>query len=217
MKRSYYLRRIIPCALITVVCLVVVIMSINVIGFTDRQRMRLAEKAHMVGPSVLLGREEALPVWGDVLIGRSDYGYSLFCCDSGEFYYHKKGENYTIFSPMSIPKDFDEYAETIPIFLFVSAEKAVHAKLKVSISSNKGGDTHEWLFYDEKTIHSNGYFLLSLPLGENKGDYFIDILKEMLNQQPIYSPFAFGSITVELYDKDGTLIDTYIREFPLQD
>ena len=47
--------------------------------------------------------------------------------------------------------------------------------------------------------------------------YFIDILKEMLNQQPLYSPFTFGSITIELYDKDGTLIDAYIREFPLQD
>ena len=78
MKRSYYLKRIIPCALVILVCLFIVIMSIEAVGFTDEQRMRLTEKAQLVGPSNIIGRENGLPVWGDVLIGQSRYGYTLY-------------------------------------------------------------------------------------------------------------------------------------------
>jgi len=78
MKRSYYLIRIIPFTLAILVCLYVFGMSIQVTGYTDLHRMRTAEKAHMVGPSTLMGQEKSLPLWGDVMIGESEYGYTLF-------------------------------------------------------------------------------------------------------------------------------------------
>ena len=213
MRRSYYLKRIIPCALVILVCLCVVIMSIQVAGFTDRQRMRLAEKAHMVGPSDIIGRESGLPLWGDVLIGKSNYGYTLFCCDSDELYYHKKGEDFTVFSPMNIPHDFEEYAETIPVFMFTQKENAIRAKLTVTICNTNSGAVREWSFSDEAIIHENGYFLFQMPLDNFTGDYYIDILTEALNQQMISYALTYGTVTLELYDRDAKLIESYTREF----
>lgn len=211
MKRSYYLKRIIPCALVILACLFVVIMSMEATGFTDTQRMRLAERAQLVGPSDIVGSESGLPVWGDVLIGQSFYGYTVFSCDSEEVFYHRKAENFTTFSPTELPNDFWKEHTGLPVFAFTENSSGTHAKLTARIFTLHSGELKEYPFSAEAQRSENGYFLFELPLEGCRSDTNPDILTEMLNQQVISYPLTYGTITLELYDSNGTLLETHTR------
>lgn len=211
MKRSYYLKRIIPCALVILACLTVVIMSIEATGFTDTQRMRLAERAQLVGPSDIVGRENGLPVCGDVLIGQSLYGYTLFSCGNEELFYHKKAGDFTTFSPVNIPDQFETQGQPLPVFVFTEQENAVNAKLTVTIFCTLGGSLMEYPFSAETNLSENGYFLFALSLEEHPYEFYMNVLTEMLNQQEISYPLTYGTITLELYDSNGNLLETHTR------
>lgn len=219
MKRSYYLIRIIPCGLVVVACLCISIMSMKITGYTDLQRMRLAEKANMVGPSTLLGQEENLPIWGNVMIGRTDYGYTLFCSDSEELFYQKSGEDFAVFTPI-YHHFYDSYNDktftgTIPVILFVHEENATQAKLTVIAGNTNSGCYYEVPFTEETNINENGYFLFRLSLGDHNYLHYIEDVTKLLNQQDLFI-LSYGTVTLELFDDDGNMIVTHTREVPIR-
>lgn len=211
MRRSYYLRRIIPCALVILVCLFVVVMSIEVVGFTDEQRMRLAEKAHVVGPSDILGRESDLPVWGDVLIGQSRYGYTLYSCDSGELHYYKKMENFTTY----VPNDLSGYdlQDAMPIFVFAENRQATHARLSMRLVSTLSGAPWDSTYTIEAQRSENGYFLFQMDLADEVHNGLLEFLTEMLNNMLCSRPWMYGTVTLEVYDDSGNLLEVFVRDY----
>lgn len=219
MKRSYYLIRIIPFTLVILACLYVYGMSIQVTGYTDLHRMRMAEKAHMVGPSTIMGQEKSLPLWGKVMIGKSDYGYTLFCCDSGKFYYRSKATDFTAFAPMYYDHTeffrYDDYYGTIPVIIIAPEEKAVRAKLTVITGSTASGRYVEVPFTNETNICENGYFIFRLPLGGYRYGTYIRDITELINQQRLDS-FTYGTVMLELFDDNGNMIASHTREVPIR-
>lgn len=219
MKRSYYLIRIIPFTLVILVCLYVFGMSIQATGYTDLHRMRTAEKAHMVGPSTLMGQEKSLPLWGKVMIGKSDYGYTLFCCDSGKLYYRPKATDFIAFAPMYYDHTeffrYDDYYGTIPVIIIAPEEKAVHAKLTVITGSTASGRYEEVPFTNETNICENGYFIFRLPLGGYRYGTYIQDITELINQQKL-NALSYGTVTLELFDHDGNMIASHTREVPIR-
>lgn len=219
MKRSYYLIRIIPFTLVILACLYVFGISIQVTGYTDLHRMRTTEKAHMVGPSTLMGQEKSLPLWGKVMIGKSDYGYTLFCCDSGKLYYRPKATDFTAFAPMYYDHieffRYGGYYGTIPVIIIAPEEKAVRAKLTVITGSTASGRYVEVPFTNETNICENGYFIFRLPLGGYRYGTYIRNITELINQLRL-DPLNYGTVTLELFDNDGNMIASHTREVPIR-
>lgn len=219
MKRSYYLIRIIPFTLVILACLYVFGISIQVTGYTDLHRMRTTEKAHMVGPTTLMGQEKSLPLWGKVMIGKSDYGYTLFCCDSGKLYYRSKATDFTAFAPMYYDHieffRYGGYYGTIPVIIIAPEEKAVRAKLTVITGSTASGRYVEVPFTNETNICENGYFIFRLPLGGYRYGTYIRNITELINQQRL-DPLNYGTVTLELFDNDGNMIASHTREVPIR-
>ena len=213
MKQSYYLKRIIPCALVILSCLFTIIMATETIGFTDEQRMRLAEKAQLVGPSQILGKELCPEPWGEVLIGKSNYGYSLFECDSGTLFYHIKTENFTTFCPTELPLDFAKNYPALPVFVFTENNSGTHAKLTARIFTLHSGALVEHPFSAEAQRNENGYFLFELSMKQCNSDMYPDILTEMLNQHCLSWALVYGTTTLELYDDHGNLLETFTRDY----
>ena len=213
MKRSYYLKRFIPCALVILVCLFTIIMATETVGFTDEQRMRLAEKAQLVGPSQILDEALYLQPWGEVLIGKSNHGYSLFECDIGALFYHKKQDRFTTFCPTELPLDFAKNYPTLPVFVFTENNSGTHAKLTARIFNFHSGEWKEHPFSAEAQRSENGYFLFELSMKQCNGDMYPDILTEMLNQHCLSWALVYGTTTLELYDDNGNLLQTFTRDY----
>ena len=213
MMRSYYLKRFLPCGLVILICLFTIIMATETVGFADEQRMRLAEKAQLVGPSQILDTELYLQPWGDVLIGKSNYGYSLFECDSGALFYHKKTENFTTFCPTELPLDFAKNYPALPVFVFTENNSGTHAKLTARIFTFHRGEWVEYPFSAEAQRNENGYFLFELSMKQCNSDMYPDILTEMLNQHYLSWALVYGTTTLELYDENGNLLEIFTRDY----
>ena len=173
----------------------------------------------MVGPSTLMGQEKSLPLWGKVMIGKSDYGYTLFCCDSGKLYYRPKATDFTAFAPMYYDHieffRFGGYYGTIPVIIIAPEEKAVRAKLTVITGSTASGRYVEVPFTNETNICENGYFIFRLPLGGYRYGTYIRSITELINQQRL-DPLNYGTVTLELFDNDGNMIASHTREVPIR-
>ena len=217
MKRSYYISRILLCALVILVCLCVIIMSIEVSGRTDERKFRLAEQAQLVGPAHILGKELCAEPWGEVMIGESEYGYTLFQCDSGDLFYHKKAAEFTTFCPATLPDGFGKNDPVLPIIVFTDNTSGVRAKLTVQIFNTHSGALQERHFTTNAQRSEQGYFLFSLSLGPSIGEMFSDFLTEMLNDTSCSWPLTYGTVTLELYDGSGNLLESITHNYYVPD
>ena len=213
MKRSLYLKHIIPCGLVMLICLVIIVLSAEIQGFTDTQRFRLAEKAQVIGPSKILGTEQCADPWGQVMIGQTAHGYTLFQNDTGELRYCKKMPDFTTVCPTKLPHDFEDYATVLPVLAFTEDTRASSARLTATVYDLASGALMEFPFIAEVQRSENGYFLFDLPLGDYNSSLFQDVLCEMLNDHRFSWVLVYGTTTLELYDDNGNLLQTFTRDY----
>ena len=213
MTKKYYIKRILSCSLIILICLFLIAMSVEISGFTQEQRFRLAERAQLVGPSQIIGHEQCAQPWGEVIIGKTDYGYTLFTYDNAELFYHRKLDSFTTFCPYTSPSSFAKRNSVLPVIVFTENSSSTHAKLTVQVFSTLSGKISEQCFTAEAPRNERGYFLFKLPFGDSIGTMTSDFLTEMLNNTLCSWPLTYGTITLELYDHDANLLQTLTRDY----
>lgn len=217
MKRSYYLKRIIPCALVILICLWVILMSVEIPGRTDENRFRLAERAQLVGPSKIIGQEENLGLFGDVILGETDCGYTLFECASGELHYRPKAADFTLICPPELPVGYPEGSSAFPAVVFAETGSAVSAQLTIQICTTNSGTLLTSSHSAKAQRSENGCFPFLFRFPDTFGSRTYGFLLEMLNGQRCTEVLIYGKIILELYDNGGNLLETYIRDYCVPD
>lgn len=213
MTKKYYVKRILICSLIILICLFLIAMSVEMPGFTQKQRFRIAERAQMVGPSQIIGHEYCAQPWGEVIIGQTDHGYTLFTCENGALFYHKKLDSFTTFCPYAPRGSTEKKNYVLPVIVFTENSSGTHAKLTVQIFNTLSGKLSEHSVTAKAERDECGYFLFQFPYRDSIGSMTSEVLTEMLNNTLCSWPLTYGTITLELYDNDANLLQTLTRDY----
>ena len=191
---------------------------------TAEMGFRRAERAHLVGPSLILGTEEIHTTKdGWLMIARSEDGFTLYpyTLDSNgseNLYYFRKTDDITVASV------YDDYVTgiedpSLPIIVFDDYSEAVRAELELSYSIYYNNMYYENSYYLQSDRTTRGYFVFSLPFASNmrivSGDVFIRNVDADKENSLIYAisgmlsgefPHDGVPITVRLYNQNDNLI-----------
>ena len=203
--------------LLACLLLIVIISAKDVPGLTDNHRFRLAETAQLVGPSKIIGQEDLDYSIGKVIIGESNYGYSLYKCDTEDLYYHPKLDGFTTFCPNKLPDNYVEERPDFPIFVFTENSSGVTARLTLDIFTTNSGALLQYSYFTEAQRSENGYFLFRFALKGKADSRLTGFLPEMLNDQPCSWVAIYGRMTLNLYDNNGNLLESLSRDYYVPD
>lgn len=190
---------------------------------TIEQRFRRAEKAHLVGPSQILGYTELeTDFYGgywNMLIADDGDGITFFCyaysesdkLSQTELIYRKKTGDITV---LSAPFPQDNRDQTtfakLPVFVFDDYPEAVRAELDITLNALYK-ETYFTKTYSMTSNRENpGYFQFALTSANLEGlgveGYAIQVLTLISGYGGRSIPTSSIPATVRLYDGDDRLI-----------
>ena len=200
--------------------------------FTLEQRFRRQEKAHLVGPGVIVDRTQ----WGlysdftDMLVAETEHGVMFYgywdqkypLQDYDVFSYREKTGKLTFLAPPSLgfSWSFQDFGRTVPLYLFDDYPDAVRAEILVRVKGthqvNNTKTPLDMCFALSADRFSDGVFrfLLELEGGQPLKLAAAQMLTEISTTAESW-PYAntrgfykepHADIRIRLYDKDGNLI-----------
>lgn len=178
---------------------------------TARIAFRRKEKQNLIGPAEIVEIMDFKDNRYDhLLIGKSQYGYTFFEWndrdpDNGVLSYQPKAKGATLFCTEYSYQDMYYGQGWLPIFAFVDTPKAYTAKLTLAITTKHGEST----YLLEVQRSQQGYFLFSLDTPNLKLQEFWVIEQLIAGNYMGYVKAGTAIITLEVYDRDGALIETY--------
>lgn len=217
MNRSKRLRRILIYLLITVLSLCALYFSIGLFpSFSEEMAMHRAEARELVGPSrVIAGDDVAYSGVDRILIGETDFGYTLYeyqetSWDSGCLSYHEKARGLTCFTTAGY---FDPYFdEVLPVYAIPEDGSAVRARLTLETASTVQ-EEYNAVLTAEAELQEDTFFLFEVDTADVYEQILYFWYYRIQGRQDGHG-YTTGTLTVELFNSDGDLLDTVTQEFP---
>lgn len=190
--------------------------------FSTEQEYRRAEKAHMVGPAVILGETELemSSNYANMLIADDGDGIIFFChdytADLGNFdrseliYREKTGDITVLSAPFSNDSREKTTLARLPVFVFDDYPDAVRAELDITLSTVYNGETFTKDYFLTSKRENPGYFQFHLtsndPSGLGAEGYAIQVLTLISGYGGRSLTGTSIPVTVRLYDANDQLI-----------
>lgn len=180
---------------------------------TPEIAFRRAEKEQLVGPAeIITTLDFEYGSYDHMMIGKSEHGYTTFeyydhhGLDYGKLRYFPKTEGATLFCPEY--SYYDENGERcVLIFLFPEKNTPASVEMAISISCGQESET----YHLEGQRHDGAFYLLSLPYRELKPKHYWLLQQTLTGSYSEYVLTGTVDISIEYYDRNGQLTDTYER------
>ena len=215
MNKKKRLTRILLCCLVAAISIYLIYFIFRMPSFSPEMAMRRQEAKHMVGPSKIIVDEE-LMVGGyeRFLLGETAYGYCMFeypdrvrWWDSGGLIYIEKAEK-AAFHCNSVTLWGHGDVIEVPVFVFPESNLAETAKLTLTAEHN--GNQYE--VTQTVPLEHNTYFFFKMDASKTTSTVRT-FWYEWINGRNYLLGYLNGTLMLELYDRQGTLIDTVYREY----
>lgn len=212
MRKRKHLRRI-GISLFVLLLSVTILCLLNASpSSTAEMAFRRKEKQNLIGPAEIIATLD-FPhgSYDHILIGESDFGYTFFEChdngrwDQGDMTYVPRKEGATLYCTYHMYGSAEYSADWLPIFAFADHHAAVRAKLTLTTTQN--GETVNYPLEAQRS--HDGFFLFSLKTMELRAQDFWLIQQTIANQYREYVLDGTAQATLELYDANGELLETY--------
>ena len=217
MKTAKKIRGILIWLLVTVLSLLVIYDIVGNPALTPEMAMRRSEKYHMVGPSKVIWEGVSCDWWYDrLLLGETDYGYCLYQYDSESFGYAQNCLRYVEKGTRAcfLGRDggFNWDINVLPIFAITENPRAVRARLTLETVSDDHS-IYEGIYTVEAELCGGVLYQFALDMtdmDQTVRNFWEDRLcDDMWGYYGI-----FGKTTLELYDREGNLLETIVTEYP---
>lgn len=202
---------------------------------TLEQGFRRQEKAHLVGPGVIVDHLDwsSYPQFDDVLVAETDYGVSFYAVyESDElfeqytyeiFSYREKWGDLTVLAPPSMWMNWhwNVWDCEMPIYLFDEYPEAARAELDLHVVGRYqvDNDTHNVCDVDfsvsaDRFREGIFRFFLTVPAGKTEELAAAQLITEISTSQESwpransrgYQKAPYAELTVRLFDGQGVLI-----------
>lgn len=210
------LRGILFWLLVTVFSLYAIYVANGSPALSPEMGMRQAEKRDLVGPSRLIGTVEAVSEDYDcMLFGETEYGYCFYLYDdefrlwdAGRLTYVEK-DTRTCFLTENVYWETDT---VMPVFAITPNPRAVSARLTLETECDENP-----LFVGTCTSQTEltygAFYQFAMDITDLDSTVVHFWGGRLQNERWGYSHIS-GTATLELFDREGNLIDTVVTEYP---
>lgn len=221
MDRRKKLRGIVIFGLLAVISVVLLYFISGAPSFSPEMAMHRKEARNLIGPSkVIGGAATGHNQYDSFLLGETEYGYCLYeyndgfsAWDGGLLSYVEKTDSVTVF-PVSTAYMWyggvpGEFGYILPVFAVPENARAVSAKLTLAAE-------YDGVYYevsDTALLDQSAYFLFQ-PDVDNIHSYVREFWYRRLKGIPTAHAGVTGSATLELFDREGNLLETIVTEYP---
>lgn len=221
MNKGKHIRGILLFGLITVVSVCLLYYISGAPSFSPEMAMHRKEARALVGPShVIAGAATGHNQYDSFLLGETEYGYCLYeyndgfsLWDGGLLSYIEKADGVTVFpvgtSYMWYGGVPGELGFIFPVFAIQETTRAVSARLTLTAEY----DGVSYSVSETASLEQTAYFLF-MPKVDEVHSYVRDFWYRRLSGKPMVYPGVSGTATLELFDRQGELIETIVMEFP---
>ena len=216
MKTSKKIRGILLWLGIIAVSLWAIYVNLGSPALTPQMGMRRLERLYKVGPSKIIWEGETPHRWSDRLIqGETDYGYCFYLYASGSYgygvdsltYVEKGRERCFVSNRSSMTAD----STVLPVFAINGNSRAVEARLTLETKSET--EFYEGTYSSTAELTGGVFFQFAVDITDM--DLTVkNYWEDRLNDDKRVGQFISGVMTLELFDRDGNLIDTIVTDYP---
>lgn len=217
MNRIQKIRGIIKYLLMILLSACVLYWGLGAPSITAEMALHRAERGELVGPSQLIAAANVDYVSTDrILLGETEYGYSLLeyaerlGWNQGRISYYEKTGSLTCFTTSAyyVPG----WETVFPVYAIPENGKAVSARLTLETSSTTG-DNYDLVLTAEAALREETFFLFEVD-SEGVYDQILYFWRNRLQGEQSTHVYTAGTLTVELFDRSGELLDTVVMKFP---
>ena len=216
MKTSKKIRGILLWLAIIAVSLWAIYVTIGSPDLTPEMGMHRLERLYKVGPSKIIWEGESFHRWYDrMILGETDYGYCFYLYDSGSYGYGmdsltyvEKGREGCFVSHRST---ITVESEVLPVFAISGDPRAVEARLTLETKSEMA--VYEGTYTGRAELSGGVFYQFSVDITDM--DLTVkNYWEDRLNGDERTDQWISGVMTLELFDRDGNLLDTIVTEYP---
>ena len=217
MKTSKKIRGILIWLLVTILSVLAIYEVFGSPNLTPEMGMHRQEKMQMVGPSQVIWDGEIESYWYDrLMLGETEYGYCFYLYDAERFYwgndrltYVEKGKRECFHGLRSSTAMI---GDTIPVFCLTNDPKAVRAQLTLeTVCDENTKYSSSYTAQAELTAGTFYQFVVdATAMDETLREFWMNRLG---NETRTFKEIS-GQTVLELYDRQGNLIDTVVTEYP---
>ena len=176
--------------------------------------IRRKEKQQLVGPGVIIEQLDFVgSSWDHLILSRTDHGYTTYeyqdglGWDNGNLRYFEETPVATMFTT-DYSYDQASGAPWLPIFLFPENPTAYSARMFLTVQGAESSASFNQLSY----LEPGSGFLFSLPTGkELESECYWLLQQAITGAWQEYMLTGTVEIQVNLYDRQGNLVDTYSK------
>lgn len=221
MDRRKRIRGIVIFGLIAVISVVLLYFISGAPSFSPEMAMHRKEARNLIGPSkVMGGAATGHNQYDSFLLGETEYGYCLYeyndgfsAWDGGLLSYVEKTDSVTVF-PVSTAYMWyggvpGEFGYILPVFAVPENARAVSARLTLAAE-------YDGVYYEVSetaSLEQSAYFLFQ-PDVDNIHSYVREFWYRRLKGVPTVHAGVTGGATLELFDRQGKLLETIVMDFP---
>lgn len=217
MNRSKKIRGVVKYLLVILLSACVLYWGLGAPSITAEMALHRAERGELVGPSQLIASAAVGYVSTDrILLGETDNGYTLLeyteraGWDDGRIRYYEKTGSLTCFTTSDY---YDPDWETVfPVYAVPENGKAATARLTLQTGSSVQ-EEYNAVLTAEAALRGDAFFLFEV---DTTGVYnqILYFWRNRLQGEQSTHGYTFGVLTVELFDRDGGVIETVVYEYP---
>lgn len=218
MKTAKKIRGILLWMLITALSACILYVSVGSPPFSPEMAMHRREKAQLVGPSQVIGKVEAVSKTREyLLVGETEYGYCFYMFDdkfhlwdAGGLTYVEKGTRECFLTEnLYYPNQQDAF----PVFAVTQNPKAVSARLTLVTHSDLDPiytETHTAL----AELSCGVFYQFAVDMSDMDSDVLHFWAYRFRKDTDSVLRFISGTATLELFDREGNLLETIVTEYP---
>ncbi len=218
MKTAKKIRGILLWMLLTALSACILYVSIGSPPFSPEMAMHRREKAQLVGPSQVIGKVEAVSKTREyLLVGETEYGYCFYMFDdkfhlwdAGGLTYVEKGTRECFLTEnLYYINGFDVF----PVFAIAENPKAVRAKLTLESKSERDpiyAETHT----AEAELTCGVFYQFAVDMTDMYPDVCSFWAYRFRKDTDTVLGYISGTATLELFNREGNLLETIVTEYP---
>lgn len=215
MKTSRKIRGILIWLLVTVLSVLAIYELFGSPALTPEMALRRKEKYAWVGPSEVIWEGESCHWWYDrLLLGETDYGYCFYKYDggvygSGSFDYVEKGKRECfLVGSGTVPVDINIFQ----LFAITDNPKAVRARLTLETEC-EGEPKYTGTYTAQAELSGGVFYQFAVDITDMDRTVLGFWAERLEDDDRVYRNIS-GTATLELFDREGNLIDTVVTEYP---
>lgn len=215
MKTAKKVRGILLWLLITVLSVYAIYVVIGSPALTPEMAMRRREKSAWVGPSKVIWEGESCHWRYDrLLLGETDYGYCFYkydsdIFDSGSFAYVEKGtKGCFLVGSGTVPVDINIFQ----LFAITDDPKAVRAQLTLETKCDEN-PIYVGTYTTQAELSGGVFYQFAVDITDMDRTVLGFWTDRLVDDDRVYRNIS-GTATLELFDREGNLLETIVTEYP---